>query len=75
MTVTHGTRSAYNKGCRCDGCREASRLARARQRAAAVEPDASLESGIRSRGLWPLVVVLAIAGTGSALACRTIPNE
>ena len=30
--MTHGTRSAYNRGCRCEACREASRLARARQR-------------------------------------------
>jgi hypothetical protein len=34
MARTHGTRSAYNAGCRCDACREASRLARARQRSA-----------------------------------------
>ncbi len=34
MARTHGTRSAYNAGCRCDACREASRLARARQREA-----------------------------------------
>ena len=33
MARTHGTRSAYNAGCRCDDCREASRVARARQRA------------------------------------------
>jgi hypothetical protein len=33
MARTHGTRSSYNAGCRCDDCREASRLARARQRA------------------------------------------
>jgi len=33
MARTHGTRSAYNAGCRCDNCREASRAARARQRA------------------------------------------
>lgn len=30
--TTHGTKSAYNRGCRCDACREASRLARSRQR-------------------------------------------
>jgi hypothetical protein len=35
MARTHGTRSAYNAGCRCDLCREATRLARARQREAA----------------------------------------
>ena len=34
MPRTHGTRSAYNAGCRCDGCRAATRMARARQRAA-----------------------------------------
>jgi hypothetical protein len=32
MARTHGTRSAYNAGCRCDACREATRVARARQR-------------------------------------------
>jgi hypothetical protein len=35
MARTHGTRSAYNAGCRCDLCREAARQARARQREAA----------------------------------------
>ena len=39
MARTHGTRSAYNAGCRCDACREASRLARARQRNAAQDFD------------------------------------
>jgi hypothetical protein len=34
MARTHGTRSAYNAGCRCEACRGASRLARARQREA-----------------------------------------
>jgi hypothetical protein len=33
MARTHGTRSAYSAGCRCDACREATRVARARQRA------------------------------------------
>jgi hypothetical protein len=46
------------------------KLARARQRAAAAEPDAGLESGIRSPGPWPLVVILAIAGTGSLWHAR-----
>jgi hypothetical protein len=32
MARTHGTRSAYNAGCRCDACREVTRLARARHR-------------------------------------------
>ncbi len=31
IMITHGTRSAYNRGCRCDECREATRLARARR--------------------------------------------
>jgi len=35
--TTHGTKSAYNRGCRCDACREASRQARARQRQTARE--------------------------------------
>ena len=35
--TTHGTKSAYNRGCRCDACREASRLARTRQRQTARE--------------------------------------
>jgi hypothetical protein len=34
MPRTCGTRSAYNAGCRCDECKEASRSARARQRSA-----------------------------------------
>ena len=32
--------SAYNRGCRCDDCREAARLARARQRASRSTPTA-----------------------------------
>jgi len=47
MTITHGTRSAYNRGCRCDACREASRMARARQRAAVAQRPA----GIGPRGV------------------------
>lgn len=35
--TTHGTKSAYNRGCRCEACREASRLARSRQRQTARE--------------------------------------
>jgi hypothetical protein len=46
MTVTHGTRSAYNKGCRCEACREASRQARARQRAAAANPSVNTKQGL-----------------------------
>lgn len=61
--VSHGTRSAYNRGCRCDACREASRLARARQRSAAGErQSASVVSDYRelaSPSLWILIAGLA----------------
>jgi hypothetical protein len=60
--ITHGTRSAYNKGCRCDMCREASRLARARQREIARTQDAaeSIDAGVAP----PWVVVAGLAGGG-----------
>jgi len=68
MTV-HGTRSTYNKGCRCDACREASRLARARQRAAArerqVDPVAGHDAGLPSVSPWVLTAGLA----GGAVWC------
>jgi hypothetical protein len=35
--LNHGTRSAYNRGCRCDECRSASADARRRQREMARE--------------------------------------
>jgi hypothetical protein len=60
--MTHGTRSAYNKGCRCDMCRETSRLARARQREIARTRDAaeSTDAGVAP----PWVVVAGLAGGG-----------
>jgi hypothetical protein len=68
MTM-HGTRSMYNKGCRCDACREASRLARARQRAAARERNgesaAVADTGILSLSPWVLTAGLA----GAAVWC------
>jgi hypothetical protein len=64
MTVTHGTRSAYNRGCRCEACREASRLARARQRAAASDGTARTELGVTTAPPWVFAVVLAAAGAG-----------
>jgi hypothetical protein len=54
MTVTHGTRSAYNRGCRCDACREASRLARAQQRAAAAERTSRTVPSVRTTSPWAL---------------------
>ena len=70
MARTHGTRSAYNAGCRCDACREASRLARARQREA---ERCQLQSPVHENAVassedpavaWT-VVALACFGTGS----------
>jgi len=64
MARTHGTRSTYNAGCRCDNCRVASRAARARQRAVASgqsEPSEALGAG------WALVGLLGVAGGGYAL--------
>jgi len=64
MTVTHGTRSSYNRGCRCDACREASRLARARQRAVATERISRTEPSLRTPSPWVFVALLAGAGVG-----------
>jgi hypothetical protein len=61
MTVTHGTRSTYNKGCRCDACREASRLARARQRAAATR-SANNELERATGAVWVIVFATAAGG-------------
>jgi hypothetical protein len=60
--TTHGTRSAYNKGCRCDMCREASRLARARQRELVRTRNAaeSTHAGVAP----PWVLVAGLAGGG-----------
>jgi hypothetical protein len=72
MTVTHGTRSTYNKGCRCDACREASRLTRARQRSAASDRTAAVEFGVKKARPWVFVVLLAAAGAGSLLHARSL---
>ncbi len=70
MARTHGTRSAYNAGCRCDACREASRLARARQREAErcqlgllVNEDAVVAPSDGPAFAW-VVVALVCFGTG-----------
>ena len=69
MARTHGTRSAYNAGCRCEACREASQLARARQREAErcqlgspVNEDAVASSDGRAVA-W-VIVALVCFGTG-----------
>jgi hypothetical protein len=72
MTVTHGTRSAYNRGCRCDACREASLLARAQQRAAAVERTSRTVPSVRTTSPWAFVVGLAAAGVGSLLHAKKL---
>ena len=60
--ITHGTRSAYNKGCRCDMCREASRLARARQReyVRTLETPGGTDPGVAP----PWVLVAGLTGGG-----------
>jgi hypothetical protein len=60
--TTHGTRSAYNKGCRCDMCREATRVARARQReiARTLDTTGSTDLGIAP----PWVLLASLAGGG-----------
>jgi hypothetical protein len=75
MTVTHGTRSAYNKGCRCEACREASRRARDRQRAAVEDRAAPTEPGATTG--WPRVYVVGLAaiGVGSLLHARRLKAE
>jgi hypothetical protein len=72
MTVTHGTRSSYNRGCRCDACREATRLARARQRAHAVDRSASTQPDVTTPSPWVFVVALSAAGAGSLWHARNI---
>ncbi len=69
--LTHGTRSAYNRGCRCDECRETARLARARQRAAAAEGEGVSPVSFDpsnptdwSVSPWWLVVGLSAAAVG-----------
>jgi hypothetical protein len=73
MARTHGTRSAYNAGCRCDACREATRVARARQRAGSGwEPSAavpeSADYDVAPPGLgWALAGVVTVGAGGYAL--------
>ena len=65
MARTHGTRSAYNAGCRCDLCREAARLARARQRDAARSTGTSYatpEGATVAGGFVVLGLVLLVIG-------------
>ena len=65
--TTHGTRSAYNRGCRCDECREAARLARARQRASQSSPTRSPPVAVNEGPTAQDVLVIAgalIGGTG-----------
>ena len=70
MARTHGTRSAYNAGCRCDSCREASRLARARQREAARETayqDDVTDDASGGSGLLVMVALALLMGGGVSL--------
>ena len=72
MARTHGTRSAYNAGCRCDDCREATRLSRARQRAgqqwepSGFVPDTGGEgiAPARRSGMGLALAGVAALGTG-----------
>lgn len=73
--VTHGTRSAYNQGCRCDECREAARLARARQRSAAAERVASRKAQGHLPDRWSLVGVLVGAGVLSLRQAKQLRAE
>jgi hypothetical protein len=62
--TTHGTRSAYNHGCRCDACGEAARLARARQRAvhrADIGHPPEVDDYVRL-GTGPITVIALAAG-------------
>jgi hypothetical protein len=68
MARTHGTRSAYNAGCRCDACREARRVARARQREVQAWAPTDSVPGRPDRGVAPATapgVGLALAGLGA----------
>ena len=74
MTVTHGTRSAYNRGCRCDYCRQASREARARQRAAAANPPLDTEQVVYMIHPWLFVGALVVAGAGLLWHAKELRN-
>jgi hypothetical protein len=74
MTITHGTRSTYNKGCRCEACREASRQARARQRAAAAKPPVKTERSPSMAEPWVFVGILVAAGAGSLWHAKGLRN-
>jgi hypothetical protein len=73
MARTHGTRSSYNAGCRCHSCREASRLARARQRATtsgilSVDPGSSaFAPDTGSELAWGLIALFAFGAGGLSL--------
>ena len=73
MARTHGTRSAYNAGCRCDLCREAARLARARQREAARPTGTSypIEEGATLRGGFVMLGKTFKGLTDAMLAWQT----
>jgi len=87
MARTHGTRSAYNAGCRCDDCREATRVARARQRAAQSWGPSALVPGNTDTGVAPrpapgvgvaLVGLIALGSGGYALwhgATLEVPED
>ena len=77
MTHTHGTRSAYNHGCRCDDCREASRLARARHRAAHRSDDSGVhdhDNGVTSSATL-IVLGLALVTAGGATAWHAVTRS
>jgi hypothetical protein len=76
--VTHGTRSAYNRGCRCEACREASRLARARQRDAVRIRRAGRDTeadAIDVASPWGLVVILGGGAVWCLWQARQIPQD
>ena len=62
VIYTHGTRSSYNRGCRCDVCREAARVARARQRSAAQERHPSPVSAEYDGCISPWILIVGLAG-------------
>ena len=67
MARTHGTRSAYNAGCRCDACREEARLSRARQRAAQVWDPTGFVPEVSDAGVAsPRAPAVGVAMTGLA---------